>query len=271
MLFFWQFPEDSPSKEIGQRLKKIGIVSEKQPPVPEGMGWRLASFSETIWSPIRPKCQNSIHIQNEALSVKMKLLKRSWVNLEHFKHKEHVNSRRSKKKKYFQTPGFCEISSEYNGFSNDHWDHHSVISVMLYCDCAAKYSYHLDFTHLHQPSWRRKWQTVQVFLPGESRGQRSLVGYSPWGCKELDTTEWLTHTHTHTHIHNGLSYRHLTYWLTNPGATGNRLWSPYEPPKYWSKTNRPPGISPAKWIYSGSAENCSLGPTAMASHVQSTT
>ena len=30
-------------------------------------------------------------------------------------------------------------------------------------------------------------------------GQRSLVGYSPWGHKESDTTEQLTHTHTHTH------------------------------------------------------------------------
>ena len=30
-----------------------------------------------------------------------------------------------------------------------------------------------------------------VFLPGESHGQRSLVGYSPWGCKESDTTERL--------------------------------------------------------------------------------
>ena len=28
-----------------------------------------------------------------------------------------------------------------------------------------------------------------VFLPGKSRGQRSLVSYSPWGRKELDTTE----------------------------------------------------------------------------------
>ena len=28
-----------------------------------------------------------------------------------------------------------------------------------------------------------------VFLPGESHGQRNLVGYSPWGCKEPDTTE----------------------------------------------------------------------------------
>ena len=31
--------------------------------------------------------------------------------------------------------------------------------------------------------------THSVFLPGESHGQRSLVGYSPWGCKESDTTE----------------------------------------------------------------------------------
>ena len=31
--------------------------------------------------------------------------------------------------------------------------------------------------------WRRKWQPTQVFLPGESHGQRSLVGYSPRGRK----------------------------------------------------------------------------------------
>ena len=36
---------------------------------------------------------------------------------------------------------------------------------------------------------RRKWQPTPVFLPGESRGQRSLVAYSPWGRKESDTTE----------------------------------------------------------------------------------
>ena len=47
--------------------------------------------------------------------------------------------------------------------------------------------------------WRRAWQPTPVFVPGESHGQRSLVGYSPWGCKESDTTEQLTHTHTHTH------------------------------------------------------------------------
>ena len=31
--------------------------------------------------------------------------------------------------------------------------------------------------------WKRVWQPIPVFLPGESQGQRSLVGYSPWGCK----------------------------------------------------------------------------------------
>ena len=34
-----------------------------------------------------------------------------------------------------------------------------------------------------------KWKSTLVFLPGESRGQRSLVGYSPWGRKGSDTTE----------------------------------------------------------------------------------
>ena len=37
--------------------------------------------------------------------------------------------------------------------------------------------------------------TTPVFLPGEFHEQKNLVGYSPWGHKELDTTEWLTHTH----------------------------------------------------------------------------
>ena len=50
--------------------------------------------------------------------------------------------------------------------------------------------------HLHTQAvvWRRKWQPTAVLLPGESHGQRSLAGYSPWGHKESDTTERLTHT-----------------------------------------------------------------------------
>ena len=39
--------------------------------------------------------------------------------------------------------------------------------------------------------WRRQWQPTPVLLPGKSHGQRSLVGCSPWGCEELNTTERL--------------------------------------------------------------------------------
>ena len=37
--------------------------------------------------------------------------------------------------------------------------------------------------------WRREWLPTPVFLPGESRGQRSLASYSLWGHKELEGTE----------------------------------------------------------------------------------
>ena len=39
--------------------------------------------------------------------------------------------------------------------------------------------------------WSRKWQPAPVFLPGKFQGKRSLVGYGPWGFKELDATEQL--------------------------------------------------------------------------------
>ena len=70
---------------------------------------------------------------------------------------------------------------------------------------------------------------LQVFLPGKSHGRRSLAGYSPWGHKESDTTEWLhsymhasghdaghTHTYTHTHTHactHGV-LRHALKWMS---------------------------------------------------------
>ena len=47
-------------------------------------------------------------------------------------------------------------------------------------------------------AWRRQWQPTPVLLPGKSHGWRRLVGCSPWGRKELDTTERL-------HFHFSLS------------------------------------------------------------------
>ena len=48
------------------------------------------------------------------------------------------------------------------------------------------------------PQWRRQWHPTPVPSPGNSHGWRSLVGCSPWGCTELDTTERL-------HFHFSLS------------------------------------------------------------------
>ena len=41
--------------------------------------------------------------------------------------------------------------------------------------------------------WRREWQHTPVVLLGEFYGQRSLAGYSPWGSKRSNMTEWITY------------------------------------------------------------------------------
>ena len=56
--------------------------------------------------------------------------------------------------------------------------------------------------------WRRKWKSIPVFLPIEYRGQRSLAGYSPWGSKELDTTEWLAVTWLKRAVQQN-NYKHI--------------------------------------------------------------
>ena len=62
-------------------------------------------------------------------------------------------------------------------------------------------------------SQRRKWQPTPVFLPGKFHGQRSLVGYSPWGHKESDTTEQL-HFHLQCELDNSFSCLLITLCLT---------------------------------------------------------
>ena len=53
-------------------------------------------------------------------------------------------------------------------------------------------------------SWRRKWQPTPVLLSGKCHAQRSLVGYSPWGRRESDTTEQL-------HFHFLLHYNRIIF------------------------------------------------------------
>ena len=59
--------------------------------------------------------------------------------------------------------------------------------------------------------WRWDWQPPLVFLPGESQGQRSLAGYSPWGSEESDTMEWLS-TRIQEECSSSRHQRHFTRW-----------------------------------------------------------
>ena len=59
---------------------------------------------------------------------------------------------------------------------------------------ACKYKRHRLDPWVGNISWKRKWHPTPVFLPEEFHGQRSLVGYSPWGGKEWDTTECLSNS-----------------------------------------------------------------------------
>ena len=58
----------------------------------------------------------------------------------------------------------------------------------------------VQFLGQKDPLEGRKWQPTLVFLPRESHGQRSLAGYSPSSCKELDMTDnWHTHAYNVQH------------------------------------------------------------------------
>ena len=83
---------------------------------------------------------------------------------------------------------------ESSGFCPWPWFLHSI---QFYEQHVLSQGFHF-FSEAHLYSWRRRWHPTPVFLPGKSHGQRSLVGCSPWGCEESDTTERL-------HFHFSLS------------------------------------------------------------------
>ena len=95
--------------------------------------------------------------------------------------------------------------------------------------------------------WRRKWQATPVFLPGESHGQRSLEGWSPWGGKESDRTE-----HART-WHLWLQYHML--WAGEPGGQGScpfRLNLALSGCGSWETTG------PARWLLEPPCPSCCL-------------
>ena len=74
----------------------------------------------------------------------------------------------------------------------------------------------------HEAPQGRKCQPTLVFLPGKSHGQRSLVGYSPWGDRQSDTTE---HTHStyvcvYVYVYNTCIYITEKTWVRSLGRKG---------------------------------------------------
>ena len=84
--------------------------------------------------------------------------------------------------------------------------------------------------------WRKEWLPTPAFLPGESHGQTSLVGCSPWGCKEKDMTEWLTLSHWPPYKRrNHLLYEALEdeSERKDNSVWGNILWKSNEQAASW--------------------------------------
>ena len=130
-------------------------------------------------------------------------------------------------------------------YSQSNWTKKSLFP--WYFQLAAGYHrrYQLeDFS----TSWRRLWHPTPVLLPGESHGRSSLVGCSPWGREESDTTEQLPFHFSLSCIGEGNGNPLQCSWLENPRDGG----------AWWAAVY---GVTQSqtllKWLSSSSSSSCS--------------
>ena len=103
---------------------------------------------------------------------------------------------------------FFELVS-YTFWGLPRWNSHKESA----CQCRRCRRHRFD-PWVGKRLWSRKWQPTPDFLPGKSHGQRSLGGYSPWGCKESDMTE---HARTAIQFEESLNRKYLGHILNrNP-------------------------------------------------------
>ena len=86
----------------------------------------------------------------------------------------------------------------------------TFLMVQMVKNLPAMQETRVSITGLGRFPWRRKWQSTPALLPGEFHRQRSVVGFSPWGHKESDMTEWLS-THNLLSIINVVQSGGITY------------------------------------------------------------
>ena len=86
-----------------------------------------------------------------------------------------------------------------------------IYTCMYMCVCVYIYIY----IYLYM-DWRRQWHPTPALLPGQSHGWRNLMGYSPWGRKESDTTERLQFIFVTAFLPRGNCL--LISWLQSPLA-----------------------------------------------------
>ena len=97
---------------------------------------------------------------------------------------------------------------------------------------------------IHIFIWRWQWQPTPVLLPGKPYGWRSLVGCSPWGCTELDMTEWLHFQFSLSCIGEGNSNPLQYSCLQNPRDGGAWWAAVYGVAQSWTRL---------KWLSSSSS------------------
>ena len=96
--------------------------------------------------------------------------------------------------------------------------------------------------------WRRKRQPTPVLLPRKSHGRRSLVGCSPWGCEELDMTEWLHFYFSLSCIGEGNGNPLQCTCLENPRDRGAWWAAIYGVAQSWTRLKRLSSSSPSWFL-----------------------
>ena len=100
------------------------------------------------------------------------------------------------------------------------------------------YNLWCDNKEYQVPSRRRQWHTTPVLLPGKSHGRRSLVGCSPWGYQESDTTERLHFDFSPSCIGKGNGNPLQCSCLENP-RDGGAWWAAiYGVAQSWTQLKR---------------------------------